>query len=123
MPVLDPQEIFDEPEPTPEPEPEPTPEPEPEPTPEPEPEPTPEPEPEPEPEPTPEPEPSATDSKPIINSATYDDLRGLGLSVTQTGRVLALRERQGEFTSLDELDSIPGFPRDFLRGIKEKLSL
>ncbi len=56
-----------------------------------------------------------------LNSATYDDLRGLGLSVTQTGRVLAFREREGSFKSLDELDSIAGFPRGFLDDLKTKL--
>ena len=58
-----------------------------------------------------------------LNSASYDDLRGLGLSVTQTGRVLAFREREGSFKSLDELDSIAGFPRGFLDDLKTKLSL
>ena len=86
-----------------------------------------------EPEPTPEPEatpadpnaaPPATASGPVnLNSANYDDLRGLGLSVTQTGRVLAFREREGSFKSLDELDSIAGFPRGFLDDLKTKLSL
>ena len=58
-----------------------------------------------------------------VNTATYEDLRGFGLSVTQTGRVLACRERQGTFTSLDELDEIPGFPRDFLNDLKARLSI
>ena len=43
------------------------------------------------------------------------------MSVTQTGRVLAHRERAGGFSSIDELDDISGFPRDFLDRIKPRL--
>jgi DNA uptake protein ComE-like DNA-binding protein len=146
MPELDPREIFDEPsepasaaEPASPPEPEPTPEaettselepsPEPEPTPQPEPAPEPEATPEPEPAPEPEPEqPAPAASAPSgggvsLNSASYDQLRELGLSVTQTGRVLSHRERTGGFKSLDELDQIPGFPRTFLDDLKTRISL
>jgi DNA uptake protein ComE-like DNA-binding protein len=56
-----------------------------------------------------------------LNSAGYEELRGLRLSVTQTGRVLAFRERTGGFKSVDELESIPGFPRDFLLELKRKV--
>ena len=58
-----------------------------------------------------------------LNSASYEDLRELGLSVTQTGRVLAYRERVGGFNSLDDLDAIPGFPHEFLAGFKTQLRL
>ncbi len=58
-----------------------------------------------------------------INSASYDELRSLGLSVTQTGRVLSHRESAGGFGSLDELDAIPGFPKTFLESIKDRLTL
>ena len=58
-----------------------------------------------------------------INDASYEQLRQLGLSVTQTGRVLAYRERVGGFSSLDDLDQIPGFPGDFLTELKTKLEL
>ena len=56
-----------------------------------------------------------------VNNASYEDLRELGLSVTQTGRVLAYRERVGGFKSLDDLDAIPGFPRSFLTDFKQRL--
>ena len=45
-----------------------------------------------------------------LNDATFEQLRDVGLSVTQTGRVLAHRERSGRFSSVDELEGIPGFP-------------
>jgi DNA uptake protein ComE-like DNA-binding protein len=37
--------------------------------------------------------------------------------------VLAHRERSGGFESLDELDSIPGFPRAFLEELKSRLAV
>jgi DNA uptake protein ComE-like DNA-binding protein len=58
-----------------------------------------------------------------VNEASYDQLRKLGLSVTQTGRVLAARDEAGGFKSLDELDGIPGFPRSFLSELKTKLTV
>ena len=45
----------------------------------------------------------------------------MGLSVTQAGRVLARRERSGPFSSVDELDLIPGFETDFLEQLKSRL--
>ncbi len=56
-----------------------------------------------------------------LNDATYDDLRGLGLSVTQAGRLLAHREQSGGFESLDELDEIPGFAQADLDDLKRRL--
>jgi DNA uptake protein ComE-like DNA-binding protein len=58
-----------------------------------------------------------------LNEATYEQLRERSLSVTQTGRVLAYRDRVGGFTSLDELDSIPGFPHSFLEELKRNLTV
>jgi DNA uptake protein ComE-like DNA-binding protein len=56
-----------------------------------------------------------------LNTADYNQLRDLGLSVTQTGRVLAYRERSGKFESVDELESIPGFPRELLEDLKKRV--
>ena len=58
-----------------------------------------------------------------LNDATFEQLRDVGLSVTQTGRVLAHRERSGRFESVDELEGIPGFPQDFLTQIKSRLTV
>ena len=106
----------------------------------PEPELTPDPEPTYDPEPTlapplaPDPTPEAGPEQPTVespaakpplnlNEATYEQLRERSLSVTQTGRVLAYRDRLGGFTSLDELDSIPGFPHSFLEELKRNLTV
>jgi DNA uptake protein ComE-like DNA-binding protein len=58
-----------------------------------------------------------------VNSASFEEFRGLGFSVTQTSRVLAQRERTGGFKSLDELHEIPGLPRSFLDQLKGRLTL
>jgi DNA uptake protein ComE-like DNA-binding protein len=46
----------------------------------------------------------------------------MGMSVTQATRVIAYRERQDGFDSIDDLDQVPGFPKDFLAALKQKLS-
>ncbi|MGB2851815.1 MAG: helix-hairpin-helix domain-containing protein, partial [Solirubrobacterales bacterium] len=56
-----------------------------------------------------------------LNRASFEQLRDAGMSVTQTGRVLAYRERSGGFSSVDELNSIPGFPKDFLDVIRDRI--
>jgi DNA uptake protein ComE-like DNA-binding protein len=43
------------------------------------------------------------------------------MSVTQAKRVIRYREEGGGFKSVDELDQVPGFPRTFLNGVKERL--
>ena len=58
-----------------------------------------------------------------VNEATFEQLRGLGLSVTQATRMIAYRERKDGFGSLDDLDTVPGIPKDLLGALKEKLTL
>ena len=88
---------------------------------------TPEPEPESESRPEPEPEPGAVEPAGESNgtislsSAEFDDLRGLGMSVTQAKRVLRYREQRGGFTDFDELERVPGFPRVFLAYISDRV--
>jgi DNA uptake protein ComE-like DNA-binding protein len=77
----------------------------------------------PEPEPRREEQPSAPEGALNLNQATYDDLRRLKLSVTQTGRVLDYRETLGGFKSLDQLDDISGLPRDLLTELKRQLTI
>ncbi len=58
-----------------------------------------------------------------LNSATFEELRDLGLSVTLSARLIAYRDVRGGFESLDELNGIPGFAKDTLRQIREQLTL
>jgi hypothetical protein len=55
-----------------------------------------------------------------LSSVTFDDLRALGLSVTQSKRVLILRE-EGLLPSTAALDEVPGIPRSQLLGLKLRL--
>jgi len=57
-----------------------------------------------------------------VNEATFEQLRDLGMSVTQATRVIAYRERQDGFESLDDLDSVPGFPKAMMAELKESLT-
>jgi DNA uptake protein ComE-like DNA-binding protein len=43
------------------------------------------------------------------------------MSVTQANRVIAYRERLDGYGSLDDLDTVPGFPRAFLADVKKKM--
>jgi competence ComEA-like helix-hairpin-helix protein len=58
-----------------------------------------------------------------LNSATFEDLRDVGFSVTQATRVITYRERQSGFSSLDDLADVQGMPRTFLSEIKDKLTV
>jgi competence ComEA-like helix-hairpin-helix protein len=58
-----------------------------------------------------------------LNSATFEELRDLGFSVTQATRVITYRERQQGFKSVDDLASVPGMPPEFVSGVKDKLTL
>jgi len=49
-------------------------------------------------------------------------LRDLGMSITQAKRVLCFREERS-FTTVDELDDVPGFSQAFLVEIKERIAL
>jgi DNA uptake protein ComE-like DNA-binding protein len=56
-----------------------------------------------------------------LNSASFEQLRELEMSVTQAnGDRLPRRPRR--FDSVDDLDEIPGFPRTFLAELKGKLT-
>jgi DNA uptake protein ComE-like DNA-binding protein len=68
-------------------------------------------------------EAAATASEGLIdvNEATYEQLRELGLSVTQTVQLLSYREESGGFDSLEELDRVLGLPPDFFAGLKPQV--
>ena len=58
-----------------------------------------------------------------LASATFDDLRALGLSVTQAKRVLSFRERLDGFDSVDDLNHVPGFPKSLLSELKSQVTV
>jgi DNA uptake protein ComE-like DNA-binding protein len=59
-----------------------------------------------------QPRPEAAQARPVdVNSASFEALRSLGFSATQAKRFIAERDRLGGFRSIDQVDRLPGFPR------------
>ena len=65
----------------------------------------------------------ADDDKPDINRVSFEQLRELGLSVTEAARLLASRDARGAYKSLDELNELWGFSRDLVDRLRRRLSL
>jgi ATP-binding cassette subfamily B protein/subfamily B ATP-binding cassette protein MsbA len=55
-----------------------------------------------------------------LNQASFEQLRDIGLSITQAKRLLLYRERHGGLVSILEIDKIPGFPRALVEEIKRR---
>jgi len=58
-----------------------------------------------------------------LNQATFEQLRSLDLSRTQSHRVLAYRKRLRGFESIEQLDDVPGFPKGTRDQLKRRLSV
>lgn len=58
-----------------------------------------------------------------LTSGSFEQYRDLGMSVTQAKRVIAFRDRDGFYRSVDDLDLLPGFSREFCAQLKRKLSV
>ena len=56
-----------------------------------------------------------------VNDVSFEQLRELGLSVTQSTRMIAYRETRGGFDSMDELDEIPGLSKEARETLKTLL--
>jgi DNA uptake protein ComE-like DNA-binding protein len=54
---------------------------------------------------------------------SFEQLRELGLSVTQSARLIAYRDTRGGFDSLDELDEVPGLPKELRRTLRDEVTL
>jgi DNA uptake protein ComE-like DNA-binding protein len=54
-----------------------------------------------------------------LNSASFEQLRAIGLSVTQAARLIGQREQHGGFASVDDVDGIVGIPRDVKQTLKD----
>jgi DNA uptake protein ComE-like DNA-binding protein len=54
-----------------------------------------------------------------LNGVTFEALRGIGLSVTQSARLIAQRDERNGFTSLSDLDSVWGMPHETLEQLKQ----
>ena len=63
----------------------------------------------------------ASDGMLSLSSASFDELRETGMSVTQAKRVIRHRDEQGGFSTVDELEQVPGFPKAFLADVKSRV--
>jgi DNA uptake protein ComE-like DNA-binding protein len=66
---------------------------------------------------------SKKDGQLDLNLVSFEQLRELGLSVTQCARVIAYRDTRGGFDSMEELDEIPGLPKETRVALRSRLSL
>jgi competence ComEA-like helix-hairpin-helix protein len=57
-----------------------------------------------------------------VNRASFEELRGLGLSITEATRVIAYRERKEGFSSVDDLGSVPGLSKKLVEEIRGQLT-
>jgi len=53
-----------------------------------------------------------------LSTGSFEELRGLGMSVTQTRRVIRYREEHGPFKELNDLDDVSGFPAELVSRVK-----
>jgi DNA uptake protein ComE-like DNA-binding protein len=58
-----------------------------------------------------------------VNTVTFEELRGLGLTVTQSARLIAYRDVREGYESLDELKEIPGLSAQTVRELQSQLTL
>jgi hypothetical protein len=63
----------------------------------------------------------ARDGRLNLNEASFVELRSLNLSITQSHRLLAYRKRIGGYGSIEQLDDVPGFPKDVRERLKRQL--
>jgi DNA uptake protein ComE-like DNA-binding protein len=54
-----------------------------------------------------------------LNAASFEQLRALGLSVTQAGRVIGQREQHGGFSFVEDVDGIVGIPKAVKKTLKQ----
>ncbi|HEX6116724.1 MAG TPA: helix-hairpin-helix domain-containing protein [Solirubrobacterales bacterium] len=58
-----------------------------------------------------------------LNSGSSEEFRSLGMSVTQTRRIIEFREQNDGYASVDDLERVPGFSQEFLAQMKRRLTV
>ena len=58
-----------------------------------------------------------------LTTGSFDEYRAMGMSVTQAKRVIEFREKDGGYTTVDDLDRVPGFSKGFLAEMKLRLTV
>src|SRR6266511_2904976 len=64
-----------------------------------------------------------TDGTVALSTASFEDLRELGMSMTQANRILRYREARGGYSSVEELDEVPGIPEHLRAELKRRLTV
>ncbi len=75
------------------------------------------------PKPRPRPERRPPSTRPTLNSASEEDFRELGLSITQARRLVRYRDELDGFSSWDEFERVPGFPKAMRSDLRRRLTL
>jgi DNA uptake protein ComE-like DNA-binding protein len=58
-----------------------------------------------------------------VNSLTFEQFRALGLTATQTSRMIALRDRVGNFSDIDQINDVVGLPARTRTMLKRRLKV
>lgn len=58
-----------------------------------------------------------------LNRATFEDLRGIGLSSTQAARVISHRDANGGFDSTERLREVPGLPDKLVDQVRSAVTI
>ncbi len=58
-----------------------------------------------------------------VNQVTFEELREMGLTATQSARLIGARETKGGFRNLDELDKLTGISKRALGELKARVKL
>ena len=67
--------------------------------------------------------PSPEPDGPVDLNEVARELLALDLTMTQARRLLSYRDRRGGFSSLSDIDEVPGFPEYVREDLKRRVSL
>jgi DNA uptake protein ComE-like DNA-binding protein len=59
--------------------------------------------------------------RPSLNTVTFEQLRKLGLTPTQSARVIAYREANGRYSSFEELSKLRGISEERIEVLRDRL--
>jgi DNA uptake protein ComE-like DNA-binding protein len=58
-----------------------------------------------------------------VNSLTFEQFRALGLTATQSSRMIAMRDRVGKFSDIDQINDVVGLPAKTRTMLKRRLKV
>lgn len=66
---------------------------------------------------------ATTNGSVSLNSGSFEDYRALGLSVTLSQRIVSYRDRLQGYSSVEDLDQVPGFSKAALAELKQRVTV